>query len=197
VTPAIDAGEPGFIALHALRIKGAATFEDVARIGDLKSAELVLAPFETAGLLTRLTAGDMVYLALTNDGRQAVADAMLERVGSQARAELGRAYDTRFLPVNLRLKRLCADWQSDQRFEHVETAVEVHQEVSIFLGEAAWIDERFAVYERRLEAAMDRFQSGEHEALAAPVGESYHNVWFELHEDLILTLGRSRADEQQ
>jgi pyruvate,orthophosphate dikinase len=30
--------------------------------------------------------------------------------------------------------------------------------------------------------------------LAAPLKDSYHTVWFELHEELIILSGRSRAD---
>ena len=31
--------------------------------------------------------------------------------------------------------------------------------------------------------------------VASPRVDSYHGVWFELHEDLILLAGRTRADE--
>ena len=31
--------------------------------------------------------------------------------------------------------------------------------------------------------------------VASPRVDSYHSVWFELHEDLILLAGRTRADE--
>ena len=32
--------------------------------------------------------------------------------------------------------------------------------------------------------------------VAAPVKDSYHTVWFELHEELIILSGRNRADEE-
>jgi pyruvate,orthophosphate dikinase len=31
--------------------------------------------------------------------------------------------------------------------------------------------------------------------LSAPLKDSYHTVWFEMHEELILLCGRNRADE--
>ena len=37
--------------------------------------------------------------------------------------------------------------------------------------------------------------SGDHDYIASPRLDSYHNVWFELHEDLILTQGIDRAAE--
>jgi pyruvate,orthophosphate dikinase len=37
--------------------------------------------------------------------------------------------------------------------------------------------------------------AGEHRYIASPTVDSYHSVWFELHEELILLAGRNRADE--
>jgi pyruvate,orthophosphate dikinase len=36
---------------------------------------------------------------------------------------------------------------------------------------------------------------GSHEYIASPRIDSYHTVWFELHEDLILLAGRTREEE--
>jgi len=37
--------------------------------------------------------------------------------------------------------------------------------------------------------------SGDGKYVASPRVDSYHGIWFELHEDLILLAGRNRADE--
>jgi pyruvate,orthophosphate dikinase len=37
---------------------------------------------------------------------------------------------------------------------------------------------------------------GSHEWIARPTIDSYHTVWFELHEHLLATLGRTRTDER-
>jgi hypothetical protein len=36
--------------------------------------------------------------------------------------------------------------------------------------------------------------AGDRAAFTAPLVESYHTVWFELHQDLLLTLGRQRGE---
>ncbi|TQC43494.1 hypothetical protein EEB14_42730 [Rhodococcus sp. WS4] len=56
---------------------------------------------------------------------------------------------------------------------------------------------RFARYLPRLAAALDRVRSGDNAAFARPMYDSYHDIWMELHEDLILSSARTRsaADE--
>ena len=48
---------------------------------------------------------------------------------------------------------------------------------------------------RRLDRAMSALSAGDHRYVASPRVDSYHSAWFELHEELILLAGRSRADE--
>jgi pyruvate,orthophosphate dikinase len=54
---------------------------------------------------------------------------------------------------------------------------------------------RLAGYAARLERANAAAQAGDGRYVASPRVDSYHGVWFELHEDLILHAGRTRADE--
>ena len=54
---------------------------------------------------------------------------------------------------------------------------------------------RLADYRVRLGRAIDRVHAGDHHYVASPRVDSYHSVWFELHEDLIQLAGRSRAEE--
>ncbi len=54
---------------------------------------------------------------------------------------------------------------------------------------------RYGAYRRRLADAAARAAAGDHRYVASPRVDSYHGVWFELHEDLILLGGRTRADE--
>ena len=56
--------------------------------------------------------------------------------------------------------------------------------------------DRFSGYSPRLSAARRRVVAGEHEWLTRPTIDSYHTVWFELHEDLLATLGRTRTQER-
>ena len=65
----------------------------------------------------------------------------------------------------------------------------------------AWIDgldgapPRFIDYRGRLDRAISAAVGGDHRFVASPRVDSYHSVWFELHEDLIGLAGRTRAEE--
>ena len=56
---------------------------------------------------------------------------------------------------------------------------------------------RFAYYNGRLAAARVRVHGGDHDWFTMPVIDSYHTIWFELHENLLATLNLERADESQ
>jgi hypothetical protein len=55
--------------------------------------------------------------------------------------------------------------------------------------------DRFAGYGTRLREALEKVVAGEHEWFTKPVIDSYHTIWFELHEDLLCTLGIERSKE--
>ena len=55
---------------------------------------------------------------------------------------------------------------------------------------------RLSRYSVKLQAALDNIHVGQTMWLARPMIDSYHTVWFELHEELILATGRTReADD--
>jgi hypothetical protein len=43
-----------------------------------------------------------------------------------------------------------------------------------------------------LQTALDKVKAGENSWLTRPLIDSYHTVWFELHEELILSVGLTR-----
>jgi hypothetical protein len=55
---------------------------------------------------------------------------------------------------------------------------------------------RFGVYDQRFDHAAVRVASGDHDWFTKPSIDSYHTVWFELHENLLATLGIDRSSEQ-
>ncbi len=54
---------------------------------------------------------------------------------------------------------------------------------------------RLADYGVRLGRAIEQALGGDHRYVASPRVDSYHGIWFELHEDLIQLAGRTREDE--
>jgi hypothetical protein len=55
--------------------------------------------------------------------------------------------------------------------------------------------DRYRPYGPRLGHAVERVRAGDGAWFTAPAIPSYHTVWFELHEDLLATLGLDRAAE--
>ena len=55
--------------------------------------------------------------------------------------------------------------------------------------------ERFAAYGGRLAEALGKVRAGDVDWFTKPMIASYHTVWFELHEDLLATLGIDRSAE--
>jgi hypothetical protein len=50
---------------------------------------------------------------------------------------------------------------------------------------------RLAIYRERLRRALEAARGGDGRYVASPRVDSYHGVWFELHEDLIQLAGRA------
>jgi hypothetical protein len=55
---------------------------------------------------------------------------------------------------------------------------------------------RFASYRSRLRAARALVDDGQFEWVTSPRCDSYHTVWMQLHEDLLLALGADRSSEE-
>jgi pyruvate,orthophosphate dikinase len=55
--------------------------------------------------------------------------------------------------------------------------------------------DRYATYGPQLRRAVEKVEAGQGDWFTRPMFPSYHSVWFELHEDLLTTLGVERSDE--
>jgi hypothetical protein len=62
------------------------------------------------------------------------------------------------------------------------------------LSALAGHDGRFTRYQDRFTAAVTAIDQGQHDLVSSPTADSIHNIWFEFHEDLLRTLGRSRVE---
>ena len=47
----------------------------------------------------------------------------------------------------------------------------------------------------RIDAALGAAREGDSRFITDPRVDSVHNIWFECHEDYLLTLGRDREEE--
>lgn len=201
------ASDPGFLVLHALRLKGFADTSVVATLARLSEddARVLLEKTAAAGQVSRRD-GRISGWALTVEGRATHAELIRAEVEAAGVHDAIDAAYRRFHDVNNVLLNVCTDWQlrdgalNDHGDEAYDAAVIARleavdakvQPVCADLGNAL---ERFADYGSRFGHALERVQAGDRDWFAKPMIDSYHTAWFELHEDLLVTLGIERSKE--
>ncbi|MEH1100483.1 transcriptional regulator [Micromonospora sp. CPCC 205561] len=195
------------LVLHTLRCVGFAGLARVAEAAGLSEsdAESELIDLAVAGLVTRLPGGFGGW-GLTEAGRAADAEriaAELDAAG--ARAAVTAAYDG-FLVLNPELLDLCAAWQTrsadgvatlndhtDPGYDArvLDRLTDLHRRAEVVCGQLCAALPRFRRYRTRLTHALTRARSGATDFVTNDLA-SYHVVWFQLHEDLLVTLGIPR-----
>ena len=199
------------LVLHGVRLKGLAEPATVAALWGLDEGDVTV---ELKGLaddgFVRRRDGRVSGWQLTVDGRvEDVAQLAAELDAAGVRGSVEDAY-RRFLGLNPKLLSACTAWQlksgdHGQRVnDHTDPVYDasvvgqlrgVHEEAGPALDQLAAVLERFARYPVRLDHALARVQVGATEWFTKPLLDSYHTIWFELHEDLLSTLGLERGSE--
>ncbi len=192
---------------HALRCIGFAGLGRVSEATGLPEpdAESELIDLAVAGLVTRVP-GDFGGWGLTEAGRAADAErisAELDAAGT--RTTVSAAYDG-FLVLNPELLDLCTTWQlrsvdgvatpndhSDPAYDSrvLDRFIDFDQRAEVACADLSAAMLRFRRYRTRLTGALARARSGALDEVADST-VSYHAVWFQLHEDLLATLGIPR-----
>lgn len=201
-----------FRVLVGLRLAG---FAEVGRV----AAAAGLDPATTEDELGRLAgeglaryrdgraAGVTGGWSLTPDGRRQ-ADRLLaaevDAAGYRGRVEA--AY-RRFLDLNPALLEAVTAWQVrdgirndhrdrgyDQRI--LDGLARIDEKIAPVLADLSGCLDRFGRYRPRLAAALARAEAGDDASVDGALVDSYHTIWFELHEDLLATLGLDRTMER-
>jgi hypothetical protein len=191
---------------HALRLKQVATVAELAAMTAL-TAEAVahhLAALEESGEATLRARHQLWQLTPRGVERHTswLAD---EAAGGDGVGEVRRAYDD-FLPLNVALKEQCGKWQlkDGQPNDHDDVAYDatvidglgaIHDRTADVLVTMSAALPRFGSYRPRLADALERVQQGDAGAFTGVLQNSYHDIWMELHQDLIVTLGIDRRAE--
>ncbi len=169
------------------------------------------APDEAQALVESLVASGQAEpgagsFRLTADGKTAAATLIAADAAAWG-AETATAALDAFIALDHRMKEIVTAWQmkdpdtlNDHADADYDAAVlarlgELHADVEAWLGPLVAGLPRLGRYGERLSAAAAAAAAGDGKFIASPRVDSYHGVWFELHEDLILLAGRTRADE--
>lgn len=205
--------DPELLVLHGLRLKSFASAEVLAAATGL-ALDVVTGSLEQFrdkewvrhrdGAIT----GWMLLAAGRAEGERRVHDE-LDQIG--ARAEIDADY-RQFLTLNQPLLQVCTDWQlrpvpsgEPQLNDHTDAAYDqnvigalrsIDLEVQPIVASLAQVLDRFAGYGSRLHHALTATADGDHDWFTKPTIDSYHTVWFELHENLLATLGIERGHEE-
>jgi pyruvate,orthophosphate dikinase len=192
--------------LRAIAIKGFATVDGLA--------DAVLStPDEVHALAGQLAADGLVTTAagaitLTEAGKARAAELLKserEAIGQEA---AGSALDA-FLGLDHRMKDIVTAWQlrdaeaqvlndhSDPDYDQgvLERLATLHDDAIGWLEPIEGPCPRLADYGVRLDRSLGRARAGDQRYVASPRVDSYHGIWFELHEDLIQLAGRTREAE--
>ncbi|MEO2113437.1 MAG: transcriptional regulator [Acidimicrobiales bacterium] len=203
--------DPDLRVAHGLRVRGLTDTPELAQAVGLAPAvvDVRMADLVELGHARRRD-GNMPGWVLTPEGRAHGEARIAEELDAAGEREAVADLYQRFLGVNQGFLSLCTDWQlrevdgeqvlndhadashDDSVVARLVEADVVVQSICVQLAERL---ARFDGYGRRFSDALGRVQAGEVEWFTRPMIDSYHTVWFELHEDLLATLGIERAKE--
>ena len=200
------------LVLHWLRLKGQASVAAIAESAAIATAEVEswLAQLAADGLVAHRDVPE--GWSLTPAGRAEHARLVgreIDAVG--VRPAIEGAYE-RFRALNGAVLDACSRWQvrevagvavrNDHRDPDYDARVvgdlaALHSRVEPVCDDLAGALERYRPYGDQLSRAVAKVQAGERDWFTRPRLASYHTVWFELHEDLLTTLGLDRTAEAE
>lgn len=205
--------DPRFLVLHVVRLKGVATATAVTVAGGFSAgeAERLLHDLAASGLVEHRQR-TLPGWVLTPVGRKQHETLMAEELEASAAQQAIEAAYRDFLAINPELLGACTAWQrrghsadqpaNDQSHPGddqavVERLVAVHRRAQPVLADLGSALLRYCAYGPRLQGALDRVVAGDADWFTRPLIDSYHSVWFELHQDMLDTLGIERGTEGQ
>jgi pyruvate,orthophosphate dikinase len=145
---------------------------------------------------------------ITPTGRERCMQLVAAERDSVDMSAVEQIYET-FVEHNRELKAVITGWQMrgpDQPNDHtdgeydgavLERLQALHRQVLPLLDQVVDVAARLGHYRIRLVNAADAVAAGDHSFVSKPIVDSYHTVWFELHEDLIGLAGLTRAEEAE
>jgi hypothetical protein len=202
---------PELLVLHAVRVRGMADSGAVARRYGLDRAEAeeLLLDFEAWGWVTHTTFHGTGGWSLTDAGRAEDERRVAAELDAAGARHVVEHVHEDFVPLNERFLAVTTDWQirptpwdamaandhADWRWDErvVRRLRSLHRRVTPLCLRLSERLERFDGYPDRYRRALARVEHGDPTWVDHSGIDSCHTVWFELHEDLLSTLGLERG----
>jgi hypothetical protein len=161
--------------------------------------------------LVKLDPGPFGGWGLTESGRITDQELVREELDIvDGRDNVQSCYES-FLGLNPTLLQICSAWQMtrvgnmptlndhtdpDYDAKVLSRLIRIDASAQRLCSDLAIVLMRFGLYGTRLTTALERALGG-NTAYVTDTLDSYHTVWFQLHEDLLVTLGISREAERR
>jgi hypothetical protein len=193
------------LALHGLAIKKHARPADVASVVGLTAAR-VAELLQQATASGRSVEAQGAYL-LSPAGRMILDGQYAKRYAAVRADRTFMQANERFERINSELKKLITDWQlldvggqkvrndhsnADYDARILDRLGDLHERFAPIMSSLALSVPRLKIYLAKLEHALEQAEAGANQWVSDARIESYHTVWFEMHEDLLRILGRER-----
>ena len=193
------------LVFHGLAVKKLATAEEVAAAVQLEPA-FVRDVLSSASNRVAEVKGKFTLLPATRVIIKGEYSRHYREL--RANADFVSAYEA-FEKINDDLKALITKWQvhdvggaqvandhSDKDYDEkiIDQLGTLHDRFEPVLRTMVNALPRLSVYEVGLDLALERAETGKIEWVSDVKIPSYHTLWFELHEDLLCKLGRTRSE---
>ena len=192
------------LTLHALRLLGFADTESVAeRFGqDPHHVEGLLIEAGTKGWAVHSSFGGTRGWSLTVAGRTENERLLAEELTSAGGHAAVTAVHARFAPLNAEVVAACSKLQlhrlSDGNQPNDGLDEQTRQTFTRAMASLSDLEVRLTAVLPRFRGYADRLEQAVTNAASEPAWltatdrDSFHRIWFELHEDLMATLGLRR-----
>ncbi|MCW8196798.1 hypothetical protein F6455_18550 [Proteobacteria bacterium 005FR1] len=195
------------LVMHGIAVKKYGTVEDISSVVGL-AVETVKDHLDQAVTTGRVNEVNGKFM-LTPIGQITLKSSYAKAYASHRDDPGFMAAYEEFEKVNTDLKQVITDWQtmklggqtvpndhSDSGYDSkvIDRLGDLHERVETVLDRLSAKEPRLKIYKEKLLAALEKAEDGDIKWVSDASIESYHTVWFELHEDLLRIVGRNREE---
>lgn len=183
--------ERTFLVLNGAHLKKMASAEAIAKaVGvDPEAANAVLAAASAKGWALEVEG----KILLLPEGTAAVHDYYRNAYQEQRMSAQLMSWYGRFEALNEQFIKQVTDWQKADGDERIEARLlKTVERLMKSLADILPLIPRYECYTRRFAASIAAIDRGDKDYVCKPTVDSVHNIWFELHEDILSVLGRPR-----